>query len=166
MGNFEDLSGRRFGNWLVQSFAFRKHGHLIWLCLCDCGKLKNISGPSLRSGGTHSCISCSLRGRNKTHGLCGTKEYKMWAAAKCRAKKKGLPFNIEISDIIIPEKCPLLGVKIVRPSLDRIKPHLGYVKGNIWVVSRRANVMKNDSSLNEMIILVENWKKAATKWKT
>lgn len=36
------------------------------------------------------------------------------------------------------------------PSLDRIKPELGYVKGNIRVISFKANSIKNDASIEEL----------------
>lgn len=58
-----------------------------------------------------------------------------------------------ISDIIIPETCPMLGIKLEfgfdkqggnfnSPSLDRIIPELGYTKGNVMVISKRANMIK------------------------
>lgn len=83
------------------------------------------------------------------------------SGAKERSKRKGLPFNIDISDIIIPNYCPVLGIKLEvcfdkkggkahSPSLDRIDPALGYVKGNILVMSRRANLIKTDASLAEI----------------
>lgn len=34
--------------------------------------------------------------------------------AKQRAKSQGIPFNLTIDDIIIPEKCPLLGTPLTR----------------------------------------------------
>jgi len=34
----------------------------------------------------------------------------------------------------------------------------GYVKGNVWVISHRANTMKSNADLDEMIMFVENWK--------
>ncbi|MHB8563307.1 MAG: hypothetical protein ACYDDA_05035 [Acidiferrobacteraceae bacterium] len=66
-------------------------------------------------------------------------------------------------DIIIPKTCPLLGIALERkpgvqagstPSLDRIDSSLGYVKGNVWVISWRANHIKTDASLEELKQLV------------
>jgi len=76
-----------------------------------------------------------------------------------RAKKKGIPFNIDISDIDIPEFCPVFGCKLKyntrrgspdSPSVDRIIPEKGYVKGNVVVVSTRANIIKNNATLAEI----------------
>ena len=80
---------------------------------------------------------------------------RLWSAAKLRAKQQGLDFNIEVSDIIIPDVCPILKQPLIRktrhpPSLDRIDPSKGYIKGNVWVISRKANVMKNDATINEL----------------
>jgi hypothetical protein len=89
----------------------------------------------------------------------------MLARAKSRAKKNNLAFNIELDDIVIPETCPLLGIKIEsteernspnNPSLDKIIPEKGYIKGNVWVISNRANTLKNDATLQELKTLVEN----------
>jgi hypothetical protein len=79
--------------------------------------------------------------------------------AKQRFKKTGTEFTITASDIQVPEFCPLLGVKLdsyadsvdVHPSLDRIDPKQGYVPGNVWVVSHRANRIKSDANFEELI---------------
>ncbi len=77
------------------------------------------------------------------------------ASAKHRAKRKELPFDIEVSDIIIPEVCPVLGIKLEKgngkihaasPTLDRVDNSKGYVKGNIAVISNKANKHKGDLS--------------------
>ena len=82
--------------------------------------------------------------------------------AKQRARKKELSFNIDLDDIIIPEYCPVLDIKLIRhvgersgffddsPSLDRINPSLGYVKGNVRVISARANLLKNNATIDEL----------------
>lgn len=90
--------------------------------------------------------------------------------SKWRAKRDGLDFNLTSDDIVIPLNCPLLGVPLVlhyyskftkggdpaAPSLDRIDPTKGYVKGNVAVISYRANSLKRDASLAELERLVTN----------
>ncbi len=88
----------------------------------------------------------------------------MWASAKLRARKRNLPFSIAVDDIVIPEICPALGIPLKKsleaysdnsPSLDRVIPEVGYVKGNVVVISMRANVLKRDATLNELELLVK-----------
>lgn len=73
-------------------------------------------------------------------------------SARNRAKKKGLECSITEEDIVVPNVCPILGIKLEKvggrqhgssPSLDRVDNTLGYVKGNIRVISYKANSCKN-----------------------
>lgn len=86
--------------------------------------------------------------------------------ARWRARRDNIEFSIKKSDVTIPEFCPLLGIKLESgrgvggakassPSLDRIKPELGYVPGNVWVISYRANMIKSDATLEELRTLTE-----------
>jgi hypothetical protein len=83
----------------------------------------------------------------------------MWNKASGRAKLDGVPFDITPQDIVIPNTCEVLGIPMWvqrgksgdhSPTLDRIIPHLGYVKGNIRVISGRANRIKSDASVDEL----------------
>lgn len=81
----------------------------------------------------------------------------MLRSAKSRANKRGLPFNLTVDDFTIPETCPALGIEITldgdpdsAPSLDRVVPSMGYVRGNVVVISNRANRIKNDASAHEL----------------
>lgn len=94
--------------------------------------------------------------------------YMLYQKAMRRAKKFGIKFAISPDDIIIPVRCPVLGFKLKSYygsaqsgrgaqnthydsySLDRIKPRLGYVPGNIAVISHRANTLKRNASLKEI----------------
>jgi hypothetical protein len=78
--------------------------------------------------------------------------------ASKRSKQKGIEFCLVVEDIIIPCVCPVLGIPLIRgdgkrtdnsPSLDRIDNTKGYVKGNISVISNRANALKNNGSISE-----------------
>jgi len=80
-----------------------------------------------------------------------------------RAKAKNLPFNIteEYVKSITPKDmiCPALGIKMntsvedldSKPSLDRLVPEKGYVKGNVIVVSFRVNRIKTDATPEELM---------------
>ena len=79
--------------------------------------------------------------------------------AKQRSCKKGMEFSITVEDLYMPEFCPLLGVKLdsysdsvdMHPSIDRIDSSKGYVKGNVWIISHRANRIKSDATCEELI---------------
>jgi len=96
------------------------------------------------------------------------KEAKLWSGAKSRAKKNNLDFNIEVSDIVIPKFCSVLGIKIESshgkgpkdnsPSLDRINNKLGYIKGNIRIISFRANSLKKDGTIEEFEAILKDLK--------
>lgn len=56
MGNFIDLTGKRFGRLLVVGrHGYIKGKYIAWKCLCDCGQTTIVRGSSLRSGNTRSC---------------------------------------------------------------------------------------------------------------
>lgn len=94
-------------------------------------------------------------------------ENRILLSAKHRAKKKGLDFNLELKDIEIPAVCPALGIPLKfkgerfydSPSLDRTDNKKGYIKGNIEVISGRANMLKRNASLEELSLLVDYLKK-------
>lgn len=83
--------------------------------------------------------------------------------ARGRAKKKGLEFNLELSDVLIPKICPVFQRPIESPSLDRIDSSKGYVKGNVRVISRRANILKNNATMEELEQLLADAKRIGTK---
>lgn len=83
----------------------------------------------------------------------------LFLEAKARAKARGLEFSISLEDIpAMGETCPLLGHPFpppderrtpYSPSLDRVDASKGYVKGNVWIVGYRANLIKNDGTAEE-----------------
>ena len=83
----------------------------------------------------------------------------LYRGAKYRAKVRNIQFEISVEDVVVPTHCPVLGVALKygtghlcpeSPTLDRIIPSLGYVKGNIAVISMRANMIKNDASVEDL----------------
>lgn len=94
----------------------------------------------------------------------------MLSSAKCRAKANGLPFNLTIEDISIPEVCPVLGLPLLSgpqvrdasPTLDRIIPQLGYTSGNVIVISMLANRIKSNATPDQIIQVGEFYKRLMT----
>lgn len=94
-------------------------------------------------------------------------EYHMVLGCHKRAKSKNLPFSITKNDISVPSHCPILGIPLLSgqehcrdnwPSIDRIIPALGYIPGNIIVISSRANRIKNDATVEELGKLYQFYK--------
>jgi hypothetical protein len=91
----------------------------------------------------------------------------MLARAQHRASKAGMPFTLQRSDFVLPTRCPVLGIplqvtdsrKAGSPSLDRVCPSLGYVAGNVRVISDRANRLKGDRGSAELAHLAAHGKR-------
>ncbi len=89
--------------------------------------------------------------------------------AKKRAKARDIEFSVGILDFEKVTHCPLLGVELSfsnkrdskdnSPSIDRLDTSKGYVQGNVWIVSARANAIKNNASIEELELICENLKK-------
>jgi hypothetical protein len=88
-----------------------------------------------------------------------TYEERFLTKVRLRALKLGIPFDLTPVDICIPKRCPVLGIPLIRdatminreqtPSLDKIKPELGYVCGNVVVISWLANRIRNNGTWDQ-----------------
>lgn len=87
MGALIDLTGKKFGRWTVAGIGEKKGKHFSWVCLCDCGETRAVSGPSLRNGVSTSC-GCYRSDVNaaihKTHGMAKSKLNVVWSGMKAR----------------------------------------------------------------------------------
>ena len=93
----------------------------------------------------------------------------MVQGARTRAKKHGLPCDILVEDLYVPTHCPALGIPLVvnvgrvgydSPTLDKIVPSLGYVKGNVVVVSHLANRIKSNATNEQLRQVADYYSKA------
>lgn len=89
----------------------------------------------------------------------------MVARARERSRLNNIECDLDESDIILPELCPLLNVPFIYGnfnnkwytySLDRIDTTKGYTKDNVQVVTYLANTMKNKASKEELITFAKN----------
>lgn len=83
---------------------------------------------------------------------------------KSSAKRRQIVFDLDYTDLILPKTCPIFGFELVYRELnttnafnsdafatvDRIDNTLGYVKGNVWIISRLANTMKSYATLDQL----------------
>jgi hypothetical protein len=133
----------------------------------SCGVEKPLSefypSPKNKCGVKTECKFCyNAKRSNYRPPTQYTPEQKMLKRSRSRALQKGYEHNIELVDITIPAYCPLLGIKLEigvggckpnSPSLDRIDPNLGYIKGNVWVISNKANSIKNNATPEELLTI-------------
>ena len=96
----------------------------------------------------------------------------MLISAKSRAKKKGWIFNLKREDIKMPILCPIFGItlktglgKLVpeSPSLDRINSSLGYVSGNVRIISHRANTIKSNATAQELFLVADDLRRIVSQ---
>jgi hypothetical protein len=97
--------------------------------------------------------------------------------ARASAEARGLVFDIGAADLPypLPTHCPVLGCELLytfdsptgqrgvghacAASLDRIDSTKGYVPGNVAIISLRANVLKQDATIEELELLL-HWLRA------
>lgn len=143
----------------------------------ECGESKDLAKFYTRYTKCRACVSQAGRDRWKTDAAFREEKIRkgtywnqgnplrvMLSNAKLRAKKYNREFSITLSDLVLPETCPILGIplefsldraKANSPTLDRIDNTKGYIPGNVWIISRRANMMKNDASTDELLVFAE-----------
>jgi hypothetical protein len=161
--------GQTYGRLIIlEQYSHKKS--IRFKCRCECGNITDVRKDNLITKADTVSCGCRLEELHQERREKGIDEVSaMWSRAKYRAKQKGIDFTIEQEDITIPDRCPLLGIELVchrgkgsqqgnSPSLDRIDSTKGYIKGNVWVISNRANTLKNDATLQELQTLVENLK--------
>jgi len=127
---------------------------------------------------TWTCVSCSRLNlyqsdRDRYRSLENTLEVQ-FRQRKNSAVKKGIPFTIKFEDLAQPEFCPILGLKLNygwggssgnsrdpnKATIDKVVPELGYVLGNVFVISWRANKLKSDMTIYELEKILKYIKEA------
>lgn len=132
-----------------------------------CGKDKDVSefykDATCQFGVQHQCKACNREASRQWY----RDNYRraMLNSARNNARARGLSFSISVSDIPdLPTHCPVLGIELKvsqggrndhSPSLDRIDNLKGYDKGNIVIVSWRANRLKGSASCEELRMIAD-----------
>ena len=166
MGKFQDLTGQRFGKWLVLRVSHIRSRvadqPTKWLCRCDCGAEVEVYATSLTRGMSTSC-GCKMVERSRTHGLSAHPLYDIWAGIRSRILNesddvydryggRGLAMEPEWQD------SPTEFIRWVednlgeRPSpshsIDRMENDKGYLKSNIrWATSTQQGRNKRNNHL-------------------
>jgi len=160
-----------------------------WLDLSLFGSRVRMPSPTTRDTGKRvptlyyrsECKACSVESVN-VDKYCSPEARRaqhrkdprkvMLVNARKRAKDNGQEFNINYEDVVVPHTCPLLDIPLFvsnskvgpnSPTIDRIQCSKGYVKGNVMVISHKANTAKSSLTLEELEILVRNLKRVLYK---
>lgn len=167
MSNFQDLIGKRFNNLtVIKRVANNKHGGIMWLCKCDCGKEMITRGRSLKINHTQSC-GCLKSKKCKT--LIHFKRPYEWIYNSLVNSIKKRNYSIDFSYTDFLEftkinKCYYCGDNIIwnthrkkdgstpsRYNLDRKDNDKGYTKDNCVVCCKKCNYMKVKLNESEYI---------------
>lgn len=147
-----DVLGKRFGRLVVLSCKGLIGKEMKWLCICDCGAKKSVTGSNLRSGNQTSCGCFQKEPQNNpafVHGQCrrigNTKEYRAYQSAKTRCTNpnahayseyggRGIRFLFTSFEQFFKE----LGIApSLTHSVDRKNTNGNYEPGNVrWATPR------------------------------
>lgn len=152
-----------------------------WSCV-DCGGWLDNRRPRHHGARCRICYQKHHQEKERIRlrkGGCATEKwvkirlksrplYRTFTARKHRAKKRGIPWDINELDFYpLPAVCPVLGIPLIynygngvkltdnSASLDRINPKLGYIKGNVEIISARANRIKGSATPEELRIIAD-----------
>lgn len=140
-----DLTGRKFGRWLVIGKADdSKAGKPRWSCVCECGEIRAVASHSLVAGGSLSC-GCFCKENNTKHGMNGTRFYSIWENLIQRCYNpnavryeqyggRGIGADTLWKEDFINFMNDMFDGYSDELTLDRYDPDIGYCKGNCrWV---------------------------------
>jgi hypothetical protein len=154
---FEREDGFVFFKYRVDRIDDSGHFHERWMTK---DKFKEYHTNTLKN---------KIIGRNKKKETLKGYVHERLMSIRQRAFEKNLPFDLDLEYLlqIWVTKCPVFGIDldwsksngVVRhntPSLDKIVPELGYVKGNVQWLSQKANTMKSNAT-QEQLVQFANW---------
>lgn len=147
------LCGKCGETKLLSEFPKCHDGHNNWCKFCNNANAKawRLANPERHKASHRADYIKNWKKRNLAN------------AAK-RADTYGLPCTITEDDIGVPEICPVLGFPLAvgaggkkynSPTIDKIDPLLGYVPGNVWVISNLANAMKQNATPGQLLTFAD-----------
>jgi len=165
-----DLVGQTIGPFKVLSLDEKlttKNNRSHFICICDkCGQKCVVNSSEIKRAQSCGCMKgVGLIKKDAWYiNRTSPRENRLLNYARRNSKRRGEECDLRIEDIVIPEYCPLLGIKLeagshskqdTSPSVDRIDSSKGYTRENVWVISQRANRIKNNSTIEELRMIYE-----------
>jgi len=158
----QDLTGQKFGMLTALKPTNKRYRKsIVWLFKCDCGTEKEMSAGEVVNFKTASC-GCKRKYLNR--------EEAVWVRTKATALRHSEEYG-NVSDLTLDEyveettkdcfycgakpKIPVIDrasdLRLVRNTLDRINPQLGYLKTNVVPCCTRCNQAKSDMSYMQWV---------------
>lgn len=178
MGNtVKNRIGERYGRLIVVDKAPSKHGYARWSCICDCGKIKNVSGTCLQQGRIKSC-GCLRKEICKQRAAFNSENNKLsrgeaasnllYAVYRHNAGIRDREFSLTKEQFleITSSNCYYCGTEpqqvyksstpetgnYIYNGVDRVDNSLGYNSNNCVACCKTCNWMKRTQSVSEFIL--------------
>ena len=174
-----DLVGNRYGDLtVIKQVGKASDGHLLWLCLCDCGNETTVSQNHLRRkiGGTKRCAECGKKSsaeKNKIHGDFGTRLYSIYYGMLDRVNNtnscnyarygaRGITVCKEwVESYLAFKKWAILNGYSEELSIDRIDVNGNYTPQNCrWATPK----MQGNNRRDCRYITIDGETKTITEW--
>ncbi len=169
--SFKNEVGNRYGKLTVlEKTENKKGGHIHWKCLCDCGKLTEVSGASLRRGNTKSCGCLAidlLAGQPPRNSIeQGEAAFnRLYISYQRNAIMRNLEWKLDkqIFRELTKENCYYCGAEASQTigkknnglyfynGLDRKNSSIGYVPGNVVPCCGTCNKLKGQLDHNDFL---------------
>ena len=168
-GNSIDETGKKYGRWTVLELSLdRSKQGSAWLCRCDCGNEKIVSGVALRRGSSESCgcLQKELVSKRRLLSNNAAAKNSFIQSRRYAAKRRGLSFNLpdEFVLSLCSKDCHYCGVepsfthrangsksRIIYNGIDRVDNNIGYEINNVVPCCFACNIAKLDRSKNEFL---------------
>lgn len=174
MSHRKELTGLRFGRWVVKGLKESKNGVLYWNVKCDCGTEKYVSGGSLKQGQSKGCSKCVKREKRTADG--DSAKWSLFTSNKINAARRGIVFTLSLEEFlrITGSSCHYCGIKwssdypktiyadnfkkknligkmklngtYKHNGIDRVDSNIGYVSDNCVPCCKDCNFAKQQMS--------------------
>ena len=164
-----DLTGQKFGRWLVIDLDEKRGTSYYWNCLCSCGEIRSIRGTSLQGGGSKSC-GCEWRERlsiqsKRLFTKNGAAAREVYGRYKVHAAERDRAFDLSLEEFVQITSQPCYycdalparvntacsGETFTYNGIDRKDNFFGYVKTNCVPCCTHCNWMKGRLSAEVFI---------------